>query len=154
MVAGALALPVLALYAQARPEALVHAASDYVSFIILLGGLFVISGGILCVAGVGVNALLGQFKKQTSLDLRLKLPLERTSVDDAAQLGGNLLAEQSNVGIEARHANLDFAAGKRRFRKRSRPFESHEIRAAHLSHPKNHSLLAQIPGRCVEIDGP
>jgi hypothetical protein len=91
---------------------------------------------------------------QTPLDLRLKLPLERASLDDAAQLGGNLLAEQSNVGIEARHADLDFAAGKQRFRKRSRPFESHDMRAAHLSHPKHHSLLAQIPGRRVEIDGP
>src|SRR5580704_16643654 len=88
------------------------------------------------------------------LDLRLKLPLERASLDDAAQLGGNLLAEESNVGIGARHANLDFAAGKRRFRKRSRPFESHDMRAARLSHPKHHSLLAQIPSRCVEIDGP
>ena len=92
--------------------------------------------------------------RATPLDLRLKLLLERASLDDAAQLGGNLLAEQSNVGIKARHANLDFAARKRRFRKRSRPFESHETRAAHLSHPKNHSLLAQIPGRRVEIDGP
>ena len=49
---------------------------------------------------------------QTPLDLRLKLLLERASLDDAAQLGGNLLAEQSNVGIEARHANLRFRCGK------------------------------------------
>src|SRR5512143_2789680 len=46
-VAAALALPVLALYLRARPEALVDVAGDYVSFIVLLGGLFVISGGIL-----------------------------------------------------------------------------------------------------------
>jgi Na+/H+ antiporter NhaD/arsenite permease-like protein len=46
-VAAALALPVLGLYLRARPEALVDVAGDYVSFIVLLGGLFVISGGIL-----------------------------------------------------------------------------------------------------------
>src|SRR5512143_4167197 len=46
-VAAALALPVLAFYLRARPEALGDGAGDYVSFIVLLGGLFVISGGIL-----------------------------------------------------------------------------------------------------------
>jgi Na+/H+ antiporter NhaD/arsenite permease-like protein len=45
-VALVLALPVLVLYLRARPEALVHVAHDYVSFIVLLGGLFVISGGV------------------------------------------------------------------------------------------------------------
>ena len=100
---------------------------------------------------------LGSFEieaTQTPLDLRFKLLLERASLDDPAQLGGDLLAKQSDVGVEARHANFHLAAGKRRFRKRSRPFESHDMRAAHLSHPKHHSLLAQIPSRCVEIDGP
>jgi Na+/H+ antiporter NhaD/arsenite permease-like protein len=42
-----LGLPVLALYAVRRPFALLHMAGDYVSFIVLLAGLFVISGGIL-----------------------------------------------------------------------------------------------------------
>jgi Na+/H+ antiporter NhaD/arsenite permease-like protein len=42
-----LGLPVLALYAVRDPHALVHVALDYVPFIILLSGLFVISGGIL-----------------------------------------------------------------------------------------------------------
>jgi Na+/H+ antiporter NhaD/arsenite permease-like protein len=46
VVALVLALPVLVLYLRARPEALVHVAHDYVSFIVLLGGLFVISGGV------------------------------------------------------------------------------------------------------------
>jgi Na+/H+ antiporter NhaD/arsenite permease-like protein len=45
-VAGALALPVLVLYLAHSPRALGHVAIDYVSFILLLGALFVISGGI------------------------------------------------------------------------------------------------------------
>jgi Na+/H+ antiporter NhaD/arsenite permease-like protein len=47
LVAGGLGLPVLALYAVRRPGALAHAAEDYLSFIILLTGLYVISGGVL-----------------------------------------------------------------------------------------------------------
>ena len=43
----ALALPVLAAYGIRHPAALVHTAGDYVSFIVLLSGLFVISGGII-----------------------------------------------------------------------------------------------------------
>ena len=46
-VATALGLPVLAAYGVARPAALLHTAQDYVSFIVLLAGLFVISGGVL-----------------------------------------------------------------------------------------------------------
>ncbi len=42
-----LGLPVLAVYGLRHPAALMHTAVDYVSFIILLAGLFVISGGIL-----------------------------------------------------------------------------------------------------------
>jgi Na+/H+ antiporter NhaD/arsenite permease-like protein len=44
---AALSVPVLVLYARVRPEALAHTAADYVSFIALLGSLFVISGGIV-----------------------------------------------------------------------------------------------------------
>ena len=47
IVAAALGLPVLAVYGVRHPVALVHTAGDYVSFIVLLAGLFVISGGIL-----------------------------------------------------------------------------------------------------------
>jgi hypothetical protein len=46
-VAAVLGLPVVALYARARPEALAHALADYASFIVLLAGLFVISGGVV-----------------------------------------------------------------------------------------------------------
>ena len=42
-----LGVPVLLFYALRHPEALAHTAVDYVSFIVLLTGLYVISGGIL-----------------------------------------------------------------------------------------------------------
>ena len=45
-VSAVLGLPVLALYAVRRPGALVVAAEEYVSFIVLLAGLYVIAGGI------------------------------------------------------------------------------------------------------------
>jgi Na+/H+ antiporter NhaD/arsenite permease-like protein len=41
-----LALPVLALYAWRAPHAIAHTAADYASFIVLLGSLFVIAGGV------------------------------------------------------------------------------------------------------------
>jgi Na+/H+ antiporter NhaD/arsenite permease-like protein len=47
LVACALGVPVLALYLARRPLALAHTAEEYVSFMILLAGLYVISGGIL-----------------------------------------------------------------------------------------------------------
>jgi len=47
LVSAALALPVLAFHGLAHPEALVETALDYASFITLLAGLFVISGGIV-----------------------------------------------------------------------------------------------------------
>jgi len=46
-VSALLGLPVLVLYLRRDPAALLHSAEDYVSFIILLGSLFVISGGVL-----------------------------------------------------------------------------------------------------------
>jgi Na+/H+ antiporter NhaD/arsenite permease-like protein len=51
-VAGLLGLPVLFLYARHHPEALLHAGRDYLSFIVLLGSLFVISGGILATGDI------------------------------------------------------------------------------------------------------
>src|SRR5438094_189921 len=44
--AAALGLPILALYGVREPATLAHTAGDYVSFIVLLAGLYVISGGI------------------------------------------------------------------------------------------------------------
>jgi Na+/H+ antiporter NhaD/arsenite permease-like protein len=46
LVSAALGLPVLALYLSRKPGALLHMGEDYVSFIVLLAGLFVISGGV------------------------------------------------------------------------------------------------------------
>ena len=47
IVSAVLGLPVLVVYGLRHPGALLHTAVDYVSFIVLLAGLFVISGGIL-----------------------------------------------------------------------------------------------------------
>ena len=47
VVAGVLGAPVLVLYLVREPGALVHMGGDYVSFIILLAGLYVIAGGVL-----------------------------------------------------------------------------------------------------------
>src|SRR5215468_10820244 len=45
-VSALLGLPVLGLYAIHNPAAIRHTAHDYVSFIVLLGTLYVISGGV------------------------------------------------------------------------------------------------------------
>ncbi len=47
VVSAVLGAPVLVLYLSREPRALVHAGLDYLSFIILLTGLYVISGGVL-----------------------------------------------------------------------------------------------------------
>jgi len=47
VVAAGLGAPVLLLYLVREPAALLHTAQDYVSFLTLLAGLFVVSGGIL-----------------------------------------------------------------------------------------------------------
>ncbi|HKW95287.1 MAG TPA: sodium:proton antiporter [Methylomirabilota bacterium] len=46
-VSAVLGAPVLVLYLTREPQALVHTGLDYLSFIILLTGLYVISGGVL-----------------------------------------------------------------------------------------------------------
>jgi Na+/H+ antiporter NhaD/arsenite permease-like protein len=89
-VAAALGLPVLVLYLRSHPETLVHAAFDYVSFIVLLGGLFVISGGILLegdleattrtnAALLGIGALLASFVGTTGASMLLIRPLLQTN---------------------------------------------------------------------------
>ena len=80
----------LVLYLRAHPETLVHAALDYVSFIVLLGGLFVISGGILLegdleattrtnAALLGIGALLATFVGTTGASMLLIRPLLQTN---------------------------------------------------------------------------
>jgi len=89
-VAAVLGLPVLVLYLRARPAALGHAVVDYVSFIVLLGGLFVISGGILLEGDLeattrtnalllGVGALLASFVGTTGASMLLIRPLLQTN---------------------------------------------------------------------------
>src|ERR1041385_7434392 len=46
IVSAVLGLPVLVLYLGREPGALTHMAQSYVSFLILLGGLYAIAGGI------------------------------------------------------------------------------------------------------------
>jgi Na+/H+ antiporter NhaD/arsenite permease-like protein len=45
-VAAVLGLPMMAMYLARRPSALLHTAEEYLSFVVLLAGLYVISGGI------------------------------------------------------------------------------------------------------------
>ncbi len=85
-----LGLPVLAIYGVRHPEALLHTAEDYISFIILLAGLFVISGGILLrgdlVATPATNAaflalggVLASFVGTTGASMLLVRPLLQTN---------------------------------------------------------------------------
>ena len=89
-VAALLAAPVLWLYLRERPGALVETAHDYVSFIVLLGGLFVISGGIFMegdleatprtnAAFLGLGALLASFVGTTGASMLLVRPLLQTN---------------------------------------------------------------------------
>ena len=89
-VAALLAAPVLVLYLRAHPGALVHTAEDYVSFIVLLGGLFVISGGIHLEGDLeatprtnatflGAGALLASFVGTTGASMLLIRPLLQTN---------------------------------------------------------------------------
>jgi Na+/H+ antiporter NhaD/arsenite permease-like protein len=89
-VSAVLSAPVVVLYLRARPESLVHAAGDYVSFIVLLGGLFVISGGVLLegdleatpwtnAAFLGAGALLASFVGTTGASMLLIRPLLQTN---------------------------------------------------------------------------
>ena len=95
-VAVALGAPILVLYLARDPAALAHTAKDYVSFMILLGGLYVISGGIrlhgdleatpfVNTVFLAVGALLASFIGTTGASMLLIRPLlmtnrERTKV--------------------------------------------------------------------------
>jgi Na+/H+ antiporter NhaD/arsenite permease-like protein len=89
-VAVVLGAPVLALYLRHHPEALLEVAGDYVSFIVLLGGLFVISGGVLLdgdleatprtnAAFLAAGALLASFVGTTGASMLLIRPLLQTN---------------------------------------------------------------------------
>jgi Na+/H+ antiporter NhaD/arsenite permease-like protein len=90
VVAAFLGAPVLLLYLRAHPAALVHTAEDYASFMVLLGGLFVISGGILLegdleatprtnAAFLGVGAVLASLVGTTGASMLLVRPLLQTN---------------------------------------------------------------------------
>jgi len=90
IVSAALGLPVLALYMVRRPAALGAMAEEYVSFIILLGGLYLISGGILLkgdltatpstnTAFLALGSLLASFIGTTGASMLLIRPLLRTN---------------------------------------------------------------------------
>ena len=85
-----LGLPVLVLYLRAMPAAVHHTAADYVSFMVLLGSLFVITGGILLegdlqatpatnVAFLGGGALLASVIGTTGASMLLVRPLLQTN---------------------------------------------------------------------------
>jgi Na+/H+ antiporter NhaD/arsenite permease-like protein len=85
-----LGLPILAMYAFRRPGALLEMAEEYVSFIILLLGLYVISGGVLLrgdleatpvvnTAFLALGAVLASFVGTTGASMLLVRPLLQTN---------------------------------------------------------------------------
>lgn len=89
-VSVALGAPVLALYVVNAPHALLDTGRDYASFMILLGSLFVISGGVLMdgdleatplvnTAFLGLGALFASFVGTTGASMLLIRPLLHTN---------------------------------------------------------------------------
>jgi Na+/H+ antiporter NhaD/arsenite permease-like protein len=90
VVSTALGLPVLALYLVRRPAALGVMAEEYVSFLVLLAGLYVIAGGILLrgdlratpltnAAFLALGAALASFVGTTGASMLLIRPLLQTN---------------------------------------------------------------------------
>jgi Na+/H+ antiporter NhaD/arsenite permease-like protein len=90
LVSGLLGLPVLALYLGRRPHALLETGEEYVSFILLLASLYVISGGIRLTgdleatpltntAFLAVGALLASFLGTTGASMLLIRALLQTN---------------------------------------------------------------------------
>ena len=89
-VGAALGLPVLVLYARHDPAALRHTGGDYLSFMVLLASLFVISGGVLVTGDIqarpavntaflGVGAVLASLIGTTGASVLLIRPLLATN---------------------------------------------------------------------------
>jgi Na+/H+ antiporter NhaD/arsenite permease-like protein len=85
-----LGIPILNLYAARRPGALLAMAEEYVSFIVLLAGLFVISGGILLrgdlvatpltnTTFLALGSMLASFVGTTGASMLLIRPLLQTN---------------------------------------------------------------------------
>ena len=90
LVSALLGLPVLVLYLFQQPGALLHMGEDYISFIVLLAGLFVISGGVMLrgdlsatplvnSAFLAVGALLASAVGTTGASMLLIRPLLQTN---------------------------------------------------------------------------
>jgi Na+/H+ antiporter NhaD/arsenite permease-like protein len=89
-VSALLGLPVLGLYLGHHPQALAHVARDYVSFMILLGSLYVISGGVVMdgdlratprvnAAFLALGSLLASLVGTTGASMLLIRPLLQTN---------------------------------------------------------------------------
>ena len=94
VVAAVLGAPVLVLYLVRQPAALVHMAGDYVSFIVLLSGLYVIAGGVLLrgdleatplvnTAFLATGSLLASLVGTTGASMLLIRPLLQTNRERA-----------------------------------------------------------------------
>ena len=94
VVSAVLGVPVLVLYLMREPAALTHMAADYVSFIVLLAGLYVIAGGVLLrgdleatplvnTAFLAIGSLLASFVGTTGASMLLIRPLLQTNRERA-----------------------------------------------------------------------
>src|SRR5262245_56549758 len=90
LLSAVLGLPIAALYLAREPIALVHLGQEYVSFIVLLAGLYVIAGGIRLTgdleatpltntAFLAVGSLLASFLGTTGASMLLIRPLLQTN---------------------------------------------------------------------------
>ena len=94
VVSAVLGAPVLVLYLVRQPGALSHTAADYISFIVLLAGLYVIAGGVLLrgdleatplvnTAFLAIGSLLASFVGTTGASMLLIRPLLQTNRERA-----------------------------------------------------------------------
>jgi Na+/H+ antiporter NhaD/arsenite permease-like protein len=94
VVSAVLGAPVLALYVVRHPGALSHTAADYLSFIVLLAGLYVIAGGVrlrgdleatplVNTAFLTIGSLLASFIGTTGASMLLIRPLLQTNRERA-----------------------------------------------------------------------
>jgi Na+/H+ antiporter NhaD/arsenite permease-like protein len=94
VVAAVLGAPVLVLYLVRQPGALTHMAADYISFIVLLTGLYVIAGGVqlrgdleatplVNTTFLAIGSLLASFVGTTGASMLLIRPLLQTNRERA-----------------------------------------------------------------------
>ncbi len=92
LVSLVLGVPVLIYYFVHAPDAIAHTAEDYVSFMILLGSLFYIAGGVVMdgdlearpwvnVAFLGLGGLLASFVGTTGASMLVIRPLLHTNAE-------------------------------------------------------------------------